>query len=72
MGTTLIWPQATTHIITIYNIIPEDEHPHNTCNISAEIIDKNIPWAYFDGSTKQHGCGGGVILHIFENHSYKI
>lgn len=29
------------------------------CTIIAETIDRNIPWAYFDGSAQQNGSGGG-------------
>jgi len=50
-GTASLWPQAIAHLRSIYNSIPEDDCPHTTHNISAEIIDRNIPWAYFEGST---------------------
>lgn len=32
----------------------------------------NHPWAYFDGSAQDQGCGGGVLLHISITHSYNI
>jgi len=41
-------------------------------NISTENIDKNTPWAYFDGWTQHHGCGGDILIHITINYYYKI
>lgn len=31
-----------------------------------------MPWAFFDGAANQQSCGGGFILHVTENHHYKI
>ena len=37
-----------------------------------ENINTSMPWAYFDGSTQEIGCGGRAILHLSETHSFKI
>ena len=35
-------------------------------------IDRSSPWAYFDGAAQNNMCGGGVVLHLSENHSYVL
>jgi ribonuclease HI len=37
-----------------------------------EAIDKSKPWAYFDGASQNHTCGGGIVLHLAENHSFHL
>lgn len=66
------WPHATTHLIYIYHGIPEEGCPHIVHNIVVQIIDINYSWEYFDGYAQLHGCGGGILLHITDNHFYKI
>lgn len=53
-------------------MIPEESSQNQQRNIETEVIIKSIPWAYFDGSAQDVGCGGGEVLHISETHSYKI
>jgi len=36
------------------------------------LIDKNTPWACFDGAAHQQGCGGGFILYISDHHYFKV
>ena len=36
------------------------------------MIDKIVPWAFFDGVAQDNRCGGGAYLFIREGHSYKI
>lgn len=38
--------------------------------VSLEHIYFSIPWAYFNGVAQ--GCGGGILLHLFEFHHFKI
>lgn len=45
------------------------KHAHT---ITPEVIDRSYPWAYFDGSTQENGCGGGAILYISDKHYYKL
>lgn len=52
--------------------IPVDEQVVKIRNIALEVIDKEHPWAYFDGSAQEQGCGGGIILHISESHYFHI
>lgn len=36
-------------------------------------MDRSKPWAYFDGSSQFGGqCGGEAILHLNEQHSFKL
>lgn len=30
-----------------------------------KVIDKSIPWAYFDGYEQAIGCGGGESYYIY-------
>jgi len=41
-------------------------------NITPEVINTAHPWAYFDGSAQEAGCGGWAILHMSKAHVYKI
>jgi len=52
-------------------MIPEDEKNQRTCNIPTD-IEKYFPWAYFYGSTRQDGCGCGIVLFLNEEHSFKM
>lgn len=66
------WPTILNHTIADYNLIPEtvSNPPPRTINPIA--IDKSKPWAFFDGSAQDAGCGGGAVLYINELHCYKI
>lgn len=66
------WALATSHLITTFHNIPEDAREPFAHIIYTEIIDYDIPWAYFDGSVQHHGCGGGILFHITNSHYYKI
>lgn len=41
--------------------MPEDPIQHSIRVINPEIIDRNQPWAYFDGSAQPERCGGGLF-----------
>eukprot|EP00253_Pinus_taeda_P025252 PITA_25252 len=66
------WPSITLHTIADYNMIPEESQPAPPRNLRPVPIDKSIPWAFFDGSAQENGCGGGAILHLSDQHCYKI
>lgn len=53
-------------------MIPEEAAQNQHRRIEAEVIDHSLPWAYFDGSAQELGCGGGAILHLSDTHSFKI
>ena len=40
--------------------------------IAPEQLDKNIPWAFFDGASQNLTCGGGAILFLNPNHHFQI
>ena len=52
-------------------ILDEDQPQHNR-SIIPKTIDKTIPWAYFDESTQNIGCGCGVVLYLSEDHYLKM
>ena len=35
-------------------------------------IDRDAPWAFFDGAAQENCYGGGAILFLREGHSFKI
>ena len=35
-------------------------------------MNKNIPWAFFDGASQNLTCGGGATLYLNPNHYFKI
>ena len=35
-------------------------------------IDRTTPWGFFDGASQNNLCGGGVILHMAENHYFDL
>ena len=40
--------------------------------VREELIDKDIPWGYFDGASQAHqlNCGGGGVLYKSEDHFF--
>lgn len=67
-----LWPTIRSHILADFSLLPE--HPSRTPSrtIQPELIDKAHPWAFFDGSAQEEGCGGGGILYLRDNLCYKI
>lgn len=53
-------------------MLSKDEQKQQHKNISVKTIERTFPWAYFDGSAQQDGCGEGVVLHLSEDHYFKI
>ena len=50
------------------------ERPQRMRDIRLETIDKSYPWGYFDGAAQGDliRCGAGAILHLTENHSFRL
>jgi len=68
----MCWPHIVASIVSDYNEMPnplpsKERRPH-----TSPLIDKNIPWAFFDGGANQQSCDGGFILYISEHHFYKV
>lgn len=66
------WPTILHHTIADYDLLPEDDNSAPPRTIIPESIDYTKPWAYFDGSAQEAGCGGGSILHLNASHKFKI
>lgn len=66
------WPITIAHIIADLALIPDDPPSAPPRSITPELIDKSFPWAYFDGSAQEDGCGGGGLLYLWENHSFSL
>lgn len=66
-------PELVAHNCTnILSYFPQKKNPPVPRIISEEVINKQKPWAYFDGASQNEDCRGGAILHMTENHHYKI
>jgi len=66
------WPTILHHTIVDFDLIPDVVSSAPPRILRLEIIDKSKPWAYFDGSAQDVGCGGGAILYLNESHCFKI
>jgi ribonuclease HI len=60
--------------INILTHFPQEKEVRRPRQISEEVIDQTQPWDFFDGASQNNGecCGGGVILFLTQNHSFKI
>eukprot|EP00253_Pinus_taeda_P030204 PITA_30204 len=66
------WPTILLNTIDDYNIIPDEDTSAPTRISKPLYIDKTKPWAFFDGSAQETGCGGGAILHVSDTHCFKL
>eukprot|EP00253_Pinus_taeda_P034161 PITA_34161 len=66
------WPSILLNTIDDYNIIPEEDNTAPVRILRQLNIDKSKPWAFFDGSAQEAGCGGGAILHLNDTHCFKL
>lgn len=71
-GKHIVWPLIIPKICNSYMEIPVDEQVAKIRTITLEVIDKAYPWAHFDISAQEQGCGNGIILHISETHYFYI
>ena len=53
-----LWNLVSARLLSIYSLILDEDKPILQHTIIPEVIDKSIPWAYFDGSAQVMGCGG--------------
>lgn len=62
----------STQICAIYALLHSRESHHVPRFILEEIIDRHIPWPYFDGASNEDGtCGGGLLLFFNDQHFLK-
>eukprot|EP00253_Pinus_taeda_P032224 PITA_32224 len=66
------WPSILLNTIADYNIIPDEDTSAPTRILKHLNIDKSKPWAFFDGSAQEIGCGGGAVLYVSDTHCYKL
>lgn len=67
-----IWNLIPPKICSAFEELPTEENYNKPKIIRQEQIDKSTPWAYFDGDSQPHGCGGGIIFHLTKSHSFHI
>lgn len=63
-----IFRSITSKLLADYSsILEEDDQPTHR-NITPKAINTAQPWAYFDGSAQETGCGGGGLYFICLKH----
>eukprot|EP00253_Pinus_taeda_P023686 PITA_23686 len=67
-----IWLHIISLITVAYNTLPDPPQPRNRSLRDPPHIDHSTPWAFFDGSAQQQGCGGGFLLFKNDQHFYKV
>eukprot|EP00253_Pinus_taeda_P028743 PITA_28743 len=67
-----LWRSIGPRILADFDLLSEDSTQPPPRTIHPELIDKSHPWAYFDGSAQDEGCGGGALLYLREGHCYHI
>eukprot|EP00253_Pinus_taeda_P004952 PITA_04952 len=68
----VFWHLVEARIVAAFKDLPELPSAPPRRPRPPPIIDRSLPWAYFDGTANQQGCGGGIIIHKTEHHYYKI
>eukprot|EP00253_Pinus_taeda_P006389 PITA_06389 len=66
------WLHIISLITAAYHSLPNPPQPRNRSLRDPPPIDRSTPWAFFDGSAQQQGCGGGFLLYKNEQHFYKV
>lgn len=66
------WPLMEAGIISALSELPDPPPPKSRQPTPPPLIDQSIPWAFFDGAANAQSCGGGIIIHLSEQHLYKI
>jgi len=56
--------------VGIFISLPEHLRAANQRRIMEVEIDHSRPWAFFDGASQNNVCGGGVVLHLSDSHSF--
>ena len=58
--------------LDIIAYFPQERNTPPPRIIVPEQINKNNPWAFFDGASQNLTCGGGACLFLTQNHYFKI
>lgn len=66
------WPHIVAGVVSAYNEMPNPQISRVRRPHAPPPIDRNTPWAFFDGAANQQGCGGRFILYINDQHFYKV
>ena len=66
------WQLLPPSICAAYMEIPFEIKTITPRNILPENINRDMPWAYFDGAAPLQGCGGGILLHLTESHFFHL
>eukprot|EP00253_Pinus_taeda_P026822 PITA_26822 len=66
------WPLLEASIIAALRELPDPPPQNARLPGPPPPIDSSKPWAFFDGAANTHSCGGGFILHLNENHHFRI
>jgi len=66
------WQHLPPSICAAFIEIPFEHKTKNPRNIQPENINKEMPWAYFDGAAPLQGCGGGIVFHLTDSHYYHL
>ena len=66
-------PELTATLASgILEAFPQHIRAKNQWNSLEVVIDKTVPWAFFDGAAQDNRCGGGAYMFMREGHFYKI
>ena len=66
------WPLLEASIVAALRELPDPPPPSTRQPGPPPPIDQSTPWAFFDGAANLQSCGGGIILHLSENHHFRI
>jgi hypothetical protein len=60
--------------LNILSHFPQEKGRDMIWQVQEEVVDQTKPWAFFDGASQNNNllCGGGALLFLSENHSYKL
>ena len=58
--------------LDILSYLPQTMNSPNPRIITSVQLDKNTPWAFFDGASQNLKCGGGATLFLNPNHHFQI
>ena len=68
----ILMEAVVVHIVAIIHHFRALEKIYKIRPVREELIDKDIPWGFFDGASQDHqlSCGGGGVLFKSEDHFY--
>jgi hypothetical protein len=61
-------------VYNILNVYPQVEEKQKILSKKEEVINMDIPWAYFDGASQGNPLVGGLggILYLSSNHTHSF